>query len=94
LLEHAGDEELPGKVDVEMSVKLFLMVVLDKLLLSRIANHVDADVISAVHELGNFGCVDWCSIVYKRLELCVSRWKSGKRGQIAGCLYLPVVSTY
>jgi hypothetical protein len=28
------------------------------------------------------------------LELCVSRWKSGKRGQIAGCLYLPVVSTY
>jgi len=51
LLQHADDPTLEGKLDNNLAMKLFLIVVLDKILMPSVGYHANSEIIHVVQNL-------------------------------------------
>ena len=51
LLQHADDPMLEGKLDNNLAVKFFLIVVLDKILMPSVGYHANSEIIHVVQNL-------------------------------------------
>jgi hypothetical protein len=71
LAQKYNDEDITKLIDIDMQVKLFLEVVLDRMLMPGKSNYVTKATLQSLHDLHKFKNIEWSHVVYEPLkEVC------------------------
>lgn len=92
LAEHFGDEEVSKEVDLDMLVKMFFGVMLERFLLPASSSYVTGSIFEAVHDLEKLSDIDWPHLVYEYLNKYISEFAK-QATTMDGCVPILMVST-
>jgi len=85
LATHLGDKYVAERVDLDALVKLFLGVLLEKMLLAAQSNYVGKTALKEVHDLQQVRNIDWPYVVFEYLKQACREFADNKT-YLTGCL--------
>ena len=80
-------------LDIDLIVRCFFAVVLDRLLLPQATFYLSSATLKAVTDLDRLKTVDWSLLIFENLKSSVAEFGKDKKKLISGCTAVLMVST-
>ena len=80
-------------LDIDLIVRCFFVVVLDRLLLPQTTFYLSSATLKAVTDLDKLKIVDWSHLIFENLKSSVAECPKDKTKLISGCTNVLMVST-
>jgi hypothetical protein len=80
-------------LDIDLIVRCFFAVVLDRLLLPQTTFYLSSTTLKAVTDLDKLKIVDWSHLIFENLKSSVAEYGKDKKKLISGCTTVLMVRT-
>ena len=91
--ENEDTDGTEPSLDIDLIVRCFFVVVLDRLLLPQTTFYLSSATLKAVTDLDNLKTVDWSHLIFENLKSSVAECPKDKTKLILGCTNVLMVST-